>query len=260
MMTCQEKIVFVGAGNMATRLATALREKGCCIEQIYSRTVESARLLALGLGEDVAYTNRVAEIKNDATLYIFALSDSALPDLIEQMPVNDALWVHTAGSMPIDVFATKCKRYGVLYPMQTLNKTREIEWSEVPIFVEASNDKDRQTLVELAQRLSQCVRCCNSQQRQSLHLAAVFACNFTNHMYAIAEKLLQEQGLDFDAMKFLIRETERKAETLSPIAGQTGPAVRNDINVINKHLALLGDTPEGELYRLISENIGKYKK
>ena len=143
MMTCQEKIVFVGAGNMATRLATALKEKGCCIEQIYSRTEDSARQLALGLGEGVAYTNSVTDIKGDASLYIFALSDSALPDLIEQMPANDALWVHTAGSMPIDVFAAKCKRYGVLYPMQTLNKTRDIEWCEVPIFVEASNEIGR---------------------------------------------------------------------------------------------------------------------
>lgn len=254
-----DKIVFVGAGNMATRLATALATKGCNIVQVYSRTEESARLLANRLGDMVSYTTSVSEIVNDATLYIFALSDNALPDVIAQMQSNNALWVHTAGSVPMDVFEHKCSRYGVLYPMQTLNKQREIDWLEVPIFVEASNEADRTYLVELAQRLSQNVECCNSQQRQALHLAAVFACNFSNHMYAIAERLLQEHGIDFEVMKFLIRETERKAELLSPLEGQTGPAARNDHNVMSKHLALLGNTPEGELYRLISENIGQYK-
>lgn len=259
-MTSQgERIVFVGAGNMATQLALALSNKGCRILQVYSRTIDSARQLAGRVGNNTLYTNRIADIVTDADLYIFSLSDNALPDVIEQMQSNDALWVHTAGSMPMDVFAAKCARYGVLYPMQTVNKDRVIDWSDVPVFVEASNETDTQYLVQLSQRLSKNVSRSNSQQRQSLHLAAVFACNFTNHMYAIAEKLLQEQGLEFDVMKYLIRETEHKAESISPIEGQTGPAVRNDVNVMNKHLALLGNTPEGELYRLISKNIMQYK-
>lgn len=254
-----EKIVLVGAGNMATQLALALSNKGCEILQVYSRTIDSARLLADRIGECTMYTNSIAEIVTDADLYIFSLSDSALPDVINQMQPNGALWVHTAGSMPMDVFADKCARYGVLYPMQTVNKDRVVDWSDVPIFVEASNEDDTQYLVQLSQRLSNNVSRSNSQQRQSLHLAAVFACNFSNHMYAIAERLLNEQGLDFDVMKFLIRETEHKAESISPIDGQTGPAVRNDVNVMDKHLALLGDSPEGELYRLISKNIMQYK-
>lgn len=254
-----ERIVLVGAGNMATQLALALSNKGCEILQVYSRTIDSARLLAGRIGECTLYTNSIAEIVTDVDLYIFSLSDNALPDVIEQMQPNDALWVHTAGSMPMDVFAAKCARYGVLYPMQTVNKDRVIDWSDVPVFVEASNESDTQYLVQLSQRLSKNVSRSNSQQRQSLHLAAVFACNFTNHMYAIAEKLLQEQGLEFDVMKYLIRETEHKAESISPVDGQTGPAVRNDVNVMNKHLALLGNTPEGELYRLISKNIMQYK-
>ena len=259
-MTSQgERIVFVGAGNMATQLALALSNKGCRVLQVYSRTIDSARQLAGRVGNNTLYTNRIADIVTDADLYIFSLSDNALPDVIEQMQPNDALWVHTAGSMPMDVFAAKCARYGVLYPMQTVNKDRVIDWSDVPVFVEASNETDTQYLVQLSQRLSKNVSRSNSQQRQSLHLAAVFACNFTNHMYAIAEKLLQEQGLEFDVMKYLIRETEHKAESISPIDGQTGPAVRNDVNVMNKHLALLGNTPESELYRLISKNIMQYK-
>ena len=259
-MTSQgERIVLVGAGNMATQLALALSNKGCRILQVYSRTIDSARQLAGRVGNNTLYTNRIADIVTDADLYIFSLSDNALPDVIEQMQPNDALWVHTAGSMPMDVFAAKCARYGVLYPMQTVNKDRVIDWSDVPVFVEASNEPDTQYLVQLSQRLSKNVSRSSSQQRQSLHLAAVFACNFTNHMYAVAEKLLHEQGLEFDVMKYLIRETEHKAESISPVDGQTGPAVRNDVNVMNKHLALLGNTPEGELYRLISKNIMQYK-
>lgn len=254
-----ERIVLVGAGNMATQLALALSNKGCEILQVYSRTIDSARLLAGRIGECTLYTNSIAEIVTDADLYIFSLSDSALPDVINQMQPNGALWVHTAGSMPMDVFADKCARYGVLYPMQTVNKDRVVDWSDVPIFVEASNEDDTQYLVQLSQRLSNNVSRSNSQQRQSLHLAAVFACNFSNHMYAIAERLLNKQGLDFDVMKYLIRETEHKAESISPVDGQTGPALRNDVNVMDKHLALLGDSPEGELYRLISKNIMQYK-
>ena len=243
----------------ATPLAPALSNQGCEILQVYSRTIDSARLLAGRIGECTLYTNSIAEIVTDADLYIFSLSDSALPDVINQMQPNGALWVHTAGSMPMDVFADKCARYGVLYPMQTVNKDRVVDWSDVPIFVEASNEDDTQYLVQLSQRLSNNVSLSNSQQRQSLHLAAVFACNFSHHMYAIAERLLNEQGLDFEVMKYLIRETEHKAESISPVDGQTGPAVRNDVNVMDKHLALLGDSPEGELYRLISKNIMQYK-
>ena len=255
----REKIVFLGAGNMATMLAVALHEKGCEILQVYSRTLDSARQLANRIGEHTLYTNSVSEVLPDADLYIFSLSDNALPEVIHEMKPNKALWVHTAGSMPMDVFAGKCVRYGVLYPMQTVSKERDIDWCDVPIFIEAANEDDTQYLLALSQKLSRNVRCSNSQQRESLHLAAVFACNFANHMYAIAEKLLQQQGLDFDVMKFLRRETELKAESISPRKGQTGPAVRNDRNVMSKHLALLGETAEAEMYRLISESIQKYK-
>lgn len=250
---------MIGAGNMATRLSVALAEQGYCIAQIYSRTTESAQRLSALLDQDTPYTTHIDEILTDAHLYIFSISDSALPHVVECMPANDGLWIHTAGSMPMDVFASRCERYGVLYPMQTVSRNKEIEWSEVPIFVEASNDDDKNYISQVAGSLSQKVVSCNSQQRQALHLAAVFACNFTNHMYAIAEKLLKEQGLDFDVMKLLIRETESKAEKMSPIECQTGPAVRCDVNVMNKHTALLGDVPEADIYRMISENIMKYK-
>lgn len=259
MMKATE-IVVVGAGNMATRLSIALVECGYTIVQVYSRTIESARLLASRLGEQVLYTNNLDDIYQGAGLYIFSISDSALPDVVSRMPSNNALWVHTAGSMPMEVLALKTPHYGVLYPMQTVSRERDTNWSEIPIFVEASTPDALHIIEQIATSLSTNVKQATSQQRKALHLAAVFACNFSNHMYAIAEKLLQDQGLDFDVMKLLIRETERKAEVISPRMAQTGPAVRNDVNVMEKHLQLLQDTHEAALYTLISENIDKYKK
>ena len=250
---------MIGAGNMATRLSVALAEKGFHIAQVYSRTISSARKLATLLGEATACTDSIAEVYPDAQLYIFSISDSALPHVIDTMLPNNGLWVHTAGSMPMDIFAPKCERYGVLYPMQTVSRNKEIDWSEVPIFVEAAHEEDSNYIHAIASNLSQRVTRCNSEQRQALHIAAVFACNFTNHMYAIAEKLLREHGLDFDAMKLLIRETECKAEQMSPVECQTGPAVRNDNNVIEKHLSQLGNSHEAEIYRILSENIMRYK-
>lgn len=254
------EIVVLGAGNMATRLSIALVECGYNIIQIYSRTINSARKLAARLGANVSYTNEISDIYPDAGLYIFSISDNALPDVVAQMSSNNALWIHTAGSMPMEVFSEKTPHFGVLYPMQTVSRERDTKWDEMPIFIEASTVESLQKIEQIASSISQNVKQANSQQRRALHLAAVFACNFSNHMYAIAERLLREQGLDFEVMKLLIRETERKAETLSPRMAQTGPAVRNDVNVMEKHLQLLEDTPEAVLYALISENIDKYKK
>lgn len=253
-------IVVIGAGNMATQLSLALAVRGYCIRQVYSRTIVSAKNLASKISPDTLYTNNIADIVTDAQLYIFSISDSALPHVIESMPSCGGVWVHTAGSMPMEVFASRTARYGVIYPMQTVSKERDIEWSCVPIFIEALTEKDTVFIESIAASLSQHVTRCNSQQRQALHLAAVFACNFSNHMYAIAEKLLQDQGLSFDAMHLLIRETSQKAQLISPRQAQTGPAVREDINVMKKHLAALGCTDEAELYRLISNNIINYNK
>lgn len=254
------RIVVLGAGNMATALSTALASQGHNIVQVYSRTLDAARTLASRLGEHVTCTHDTRDIVTDAQLYIFSISDSALPDVIAQMPSNKGLWVHTAGSMPIEVFAPHTSRYGVIYPMQTVSKERAVDWESIPIFVEAATPADTQLLEEIAHSISQQVIRCNSQQRRALHLAAVFACNFSNHMYAIAERLLKEQGLEFDMMRHLIRETEHKAEMMSPLQGQTGPAIRHDDNVMEKHLKLLQGTPEEEIYRIISNNIQLYDK
>lgn len=258
LIPTQERIVIIGAGNMATQLALALDNDHCKIVQIYNRTLSAATALEQQLRQDVAVTDDITAICNDATLYIFSVSDSALPTIIDKIQGNDALWIHTAGSMEADIFKNKTSQYGVLYPMQTVHKTRKTDWQGVPIFIEASNDQALQRIEALASSISENVLRCDSAQRKAVHLAAVFACNFSNHMYAIAAHLLESQGLSFDVMKLLIRETELKAEQMPPLKAQTGPAIRHDKNVMRKHLALLEGTPEAELYRLISLNIERY--
>ena len=147
-------------------------------------------------------------------------------------------------------------RYGVLYPMQTFSKQREVDFGQIPCFVESNSEEDVQLLKDIASALSEKVYEASSEQRKSLHLAAVFTCNFTNHMYVLAAELLKKYGLPFEAMLPLIDETARKVHELEPLAAQTGPAVRYDENVIDEHLRMLADEPQMlELYREISENI-----
>ncbi len=249
-------IVLIGAGNLAVNLGLALHRKGYSVRQVYSRTEEAARTLAERLSAD--HTTSPEQICDDAGLYIVALKDSVLTELIPQITAGrpDALFVHTAGSMPMDVWAGHARRYGVFYPMQTFSKARPTDFGGIPVFVEANGADDLSLLRSLAQDLSGRVYVFSSEQRRLLHLAGVFACNFTNHLYAITEELLAAHGIPFEVMLPLIDETAAKVHGLSPREAQTGPAVRYDLNVIGKHLDLLADRPEmQQLYRLLSESI-----
>ena len=244
-------IVFIGAGNLATNLAKALYHKGFRIVQVYSRTMESARTLAEKV--EAEYTTDLQEISKDAKLYIVSLKDAALVDLLPQITEGkqNSLLVHTAGSIPMSIWEGYAERYGVFYPMQTFSKQREVNFQEVPFFVEAKRPEDVEFLKAVAATLSEKVYEASSEQRKSLHLAAVFICNFTNHMYALAADLLEKYNLPFDVMLPLIDETARKVHELAPRDAQTGPAVRYDENVMNNHLAMLVDSPAlQEIYKL----------
>lgn len=249
-------VVFIGAGNLATNLAKALYWKGFRIVQIYSRTEESAQSLAQIV--EAEYTTDLSAVTEDAQLYIVSLKDTALVELLPKLVAGkkNALWVHTAGSIPMTVWEGYAERFGVFYPMQTFSKQREVDFRGIPIFVESNSEEDTQFLKDIASALSEKVYEATSDQRKSLHLAAVFTCNFTNHMYALAAELLKKYQLPFEVMLPLIDETARKVHELEPRAAQTGPAIRYDENVIDGHLQMLGNEPEmQELYRLISQSI-----
>lgn len=249
-------IVFIGAGNLATNLAKTLYYKGFRIVQVYSRTEESARALAQTVEAD--HTTDLSSVAVGAQLYIVSLKDAAFVQLLPEIVAGkeDALWIHTAGSIPMDVWGGRVKRYGVFYPMQTFSKQRTVDFRQIPVFIESNSAEDTRMLKEIASVLSEKVYEATSEQRKSLHLAAVFTCNFTNHMYALAAELLKKYQLPFDVMLPLIDETARKVHELDPCLAQTGPAIRYDENVINNHLQMLSDEPGmQELYRLISESI-----
>lgn len=248
------KIILIGAGNLATQLALALQKKGLAPACIYSRTDESARRLSERL-HHTDYTTDLAQLPNDGDLYIFAVKDSVLADLLARMPANDGLWVHTAGSVDREVFRPYATRYGVFYPMQTFSKEREVGFDNIPFFIEANSEDDTRLLHDLAARLSGKVYRADSEQRKYLHLAAVFACNFTNHLYTLCDRILQEHGLPFEAMLPLIRETADKAADMPPFDAQTGPAIRYDRNIIAKQEALLDDPTLREIYSLMSRSI-----
>lgn len=253
------RVALVGAGNLATNLGLALQAAGHEIVQVYSRTEESAVTLGERLG--CQHTCVPEEVTYDAELYVFAVKDSALSALVHRLcpsrQSSQALFVHTAGSMPLSVFTEAgVERSGVFYPMQTFTKSRPVAFSHVPIFIECNRSEDLSLLHSVADRLSSRVYELSSEKRRSLHLAAVFACNFTNHCYARAEQILREQDIPFDVMLPLIDETAAKVHALSPRLAQTGPAVRYDRNVMDRHLALLGENRQAaQEYELLSLGI-----
>ena len=270
------KIALIGAGNVATHLGQALARTSHRILQVYSRTEASASELATLINQvedlpkkrNASWTISLSEVTPEADLYLVMLKDSilneVLPQLVKRNP--EALFVHTAGSVPMSIWKGLTARYGVLYPMQTFSKTRAVDFQDVHFFVEAKDASDTTLLKSLAGELSSHVVEASSEQRKYLHLSAVFACNFTNHMYAICEELLTAHGLPFSSMFPLIDETARKVHLLHPKAAQTGPAQRNDVNVMQKQEdllkadAVLNDSAVAEIYRKLSDHIVLYQQ
>lgn len=253
------RIVWIGAGNLATRISLAMRAVGIEVVQVYSHTLAHAEALAGQLA--CAATDDLSEVRTDADYYFFALKDTALPEVVARMRPNQGVWVHTAGSMPMVLFADYVSHYGVCYPLQTFSKSRAVDVSKVPFFIEGSDRETTERLMGLAGKLSPTVRLLSSEKRKSLHLAAVFACNFVNHLYALAGELLEEQGIDPELLLPLIDETAAKVHDMTPLQAQTGPAVRYDENVIHKQLAQLKeDLTKRAIYTLMSQSIHQHSK
>lgn len=248
------KIVFIGAGNLATHLAKELYNQSFDIVQVYSRTLKSANELADKVA--AASTDKIENIDSNADIYIFSISDSALETILSQIQIDrNKLLLHTAGSVSIDIFKEYSDRYGVIYPFQTFSKLREINFKNIPIFIEANNTDDRAILEKIAEKFSNKIYYLSSDKRQYLHLTGVFACNFVNHMYNVADQILSQEDIPFDVVLPLIDETANKVHHLRPTDAQTGPAIRYDENIINKHLSLITDSRLKDIYKIVSENI-----
>ncbi len=252
------KVVIIGSGNVATHLVPALAPN-VDVVQIYSQTLTNAKILANTIG-CTNYTNKIGDIAHDADIYLFIVKDDIIAPLAAQLKgVNPvALFLHTSGSVSADVFAALRANYGVLYPLQTFTKGVSVNFADISIFIQGSNPESEQIITTLANHLTTKVYHADSELRRKLHIAAVFACNFANHMWCIADELMKGEQLPFDVLLPLIRSSVDKIALIPPAQAQTGPAVRGDREIMDKHISMLKGI-EQEIYKLVSENIYKNK-
>jgi len=245
-----KNIVLIGSGNMATNLGLELVNHGYIINQVWSKNLNNAEILAKKLNSKS--TDRLSCISK-ADLYIVAVKDDALKSILEQLNLTNI--IHTSASTGLDIFNSKLKNYGVFYPLQTFNKKINLNFSNIPIFIEADNDAFCKILIKLANKLSNTVIKMNSEQRKTLHIAAVFACNFTNHMLSIADNILSTSNIDFKLLHPLINQSIKKISNNKPTNVQTGPAKRKDKKIIESHIQNIPDKKIKKLYQLISTSI-----
>lgn len=249
------KITLIGSGNVATHLGRVLVNNGFTINEVYSKSLDNAEGLAKQLKANA--TNQITALSNNTDLYLICLKDDTISSILVDFPFKDQLIAHTSGSIPLDIFKEHgFNRYGVFYPLQTFSKEKEVAINEVPFCVEASDNKSKEVLLSIANQISTNVYEISSEQRKILHVAAVFASNFTNHLYSIAQEITDSYDLDFNILKPLIDETTKKAFQNPPRLMQTGPAKRNDKKLIADHLAFLADQPAYQkIYHLLSDSI-----
>lgn len=251
-------VAIIGSGNVATHLAKAIYKAGVEIKYVYSPTLANCSALANQVN---ATTVDNIDCISDVDLIVIAIKDNAIKGVVERLRDKDSIVVHTSGGINIDVFdgcVTKC---GVIYPLQTFSKEREIDFKKVPLFIEANSTSVFTELEEFAKRLSESVIEADSRRRKIMHIAAVFACNFVNHCYDISSQILEKEGLNFSTLIPLIEETTKKISEITPHEAQTGPARRGDSVVMDSHLEMIDSPQIKEIYRLLSKSItDSYKK
>jgi predicted short-subunit dehydrogenase-like oxidoreductase (DUF2520 family) len=243
-------ITIIGSGNVAQHFIKAV-SKSVDLElvQVYARTKESV----LHLVSTDKIISETSQFK-DADLYLIAVSDDAISNVSHLLPFNNKLVAHTSGSVAIDELSNS-NRKAVFYPLQTLSKNKDVNFKEIPLCLEAQNESDLKLIKQVAGSISDKVFEVNSEQRKSLHVAAVFVSNFVNHLYKIGNDICLEHNVPFDILKPLIQETAKKIELLSPNEAQTGPAKRKDSQTINKHLEILTDKNQKEIYKILTKSI-----
>ena len=253
-----KSISIVGLGNVGWNLAIALRDAGYEIKNIVSRNPLSAKAI-----EDIIDTSIISDINQiteEPDLYLLAVQDSELKSVAASLSGTGQIVAHTAAGIDMSVFSDKINGFGVFYPFQTFTQGTDMLYSDIPFLLEADSEETLDALKEVAERISGKYSFAGAEERLSLHLAAVFACNFGNHMVTIADYLLNKNNLDLKLLLPLLKQTLKKLDTLSPKEAQTGPAIRNDLITMSKHLKLLADEPElKDIYEALSESIQNKK-
>lgn len=250
-------VSFIGSGNLAWHLAPALDNAGYVVREVYSRNPKHAEALTERLYQaDVKASLDFSASKSN--LFVIATTDDAIQEVAMNIVLPDeATLIHCSGNQPLSILQFAAAAHtGVLYPLQTFSQSKRVDFQSIPIFVESSTPGSEKQLMAMAKAISHKVRKITSEERKALHVAAVFASNFPNHMLAISKSILQSNSLDFELLKPLILETINKAVTLGPEASQTGPAVRGDLEVLDRHMEFLQEDEKiAEIYRVISQHI-----
>lgn len=248
-------ITLIGSGNVATWIAQRLQgNPRFPITQVFSRHLEHAQTLADLLNAEAI--EDIRKLNPDNQIFIFALADKAYDEILPLLPFKLPLAFTTSGTVSCQCLKDYAEQYGVIYPLQTFTKSQDMRKLEVPLCLESDFAGEHKTLMwELARELSPTCYEVSEAQRAKMHVAAVFACNFSNAMYQIAYKLLKENGLPFEILLPVLRQTVEKVSQMTPAEAQTGPAVRGDVNVMRAQISTLSDDRLKELYRLVSELI-----
>ena len=243
-------IVILGGGNVAYHLTNVLLQNNSAVNvvQVYNRNIENIKYFK----KSTLVTDDLSKLK-EADIYILAVSDNAIGQLSSTLNLKNKLVVHTSGSMAMNELKSTSNK-GAFYMLQTFSKERKIDFSSVPICIEAETEKDLMLLETLAASISKNCYRINSNQRKSLHVAAVFVNNFVNHLYHIGNEICEENNVPFKILLPLILETANKITTLTPLKAQTGPAIRNDTKTIEKHNAILTKNQQ-DIYTLLTKSI-----
>lgn len=247
---------FIGAGNVAWHLAPALDNIGAKVTYVYNRTPDAGKALVKRLYE-AQYTDHLDLSNKGLDLVIIAVSDDHIEKIASELIVGrNTIVVHSSGAQSIDILDYYFEKYGILYPLQTFSKSKKVNFKDIPVLIEGSDTQTTELLHKLVTRLTDSVQEVSSRDRLYVHLAAVFACNFSNHMLTIAESILKQHKLSLNILHPLISETINKSLELGPKAAQTGPAKRHDLKTLDKHMAQLSKDEElSELYKIISQHI-----
>ena len=251
------KITIIGAGNVATHLAEELSKlKDVNILQIFSKTENSAKILAEKI--NCNWTTNIFKIA-DSDLYIISTNDDSIKEIAQIKQLKNKFIVHTSGSVEMKILSKNTTNYGVFYPLQTFKKEQNVNFSEIPMCIEASSTQNFDILQNLAEKICKKAYKINSTQRQNIHIAAIFVNNFTNHLFHIANEIISINDVSIEILKPLIEQTFQNIQKNNPYNIQTGPAKRKDFEIINKHIEALKtvNVNFAEVYRSISNSIGK---
>lgn len=245
------KVVIIGAGNVATHLYHSFTlAKQLDVIQVFNRNKKNLHFVK----DPSKKTSNLKEIR-EADLYLLAIKDEAIEEIVRELKINSGFIAHTSGSEPIDVLSN-FGNYGVFYPLQTFSKNKAVDFKEIPLCLEANSSENLEILKKVGAMISNKVFEVNSEQRKALHVSAVFVNNFSNHLFSLAADFCKKEELPFDILRPLIRETVNKLESLDPYSAQTGPALRDDQKTISAHLELLDDDRK-KIYTILTESIQK---